>query len=61
MKYLKLLVLFLLPLTFVACDDDEEVMNSGNATVEFGEATITTRESYKFPLYSQATTMVLFG
>lgn len=45
MKYLKLLVLFLLPLTFVACDDDEEVMNLGNATVEFGEATITTRES----------------
>lgn len=45
MKYLKLLALCLLPLTFAACGDDDETMNSGNATVQFGKATITTRES----------------
>lgn len=45
MKYLKLLAFSLLPLAMVSCDDDDEVMNSGNATVQFSEATITTRES----------------
>lgn len=45
MKYLKLLAFFLLPLAMVACGDDDEALNSGNATVQFSEATITTRES----------------
>lgn len=46
MKYLKLLALCLLPLSFAACsDDDEGAINTGNATVEFSSATTETRES----------------
>lgn len=44
MKYLKLLAMMLLPLSMVACSDDEN-MNTGNATVEFESATMEVRES----------------
>lgn len=45
MKYLKLLALFLLPLSFVACSEDEEGVNTGAATVEFAGATMEIKES----------------
>lgn len=45
MKYLKLLAMALLPLSMVACSDDDENINTGNATVEFESATMEVRES----------------
>lgn len=45
MKYLKLLAFSLLPLAMVACGDDDEALNAGNATVQFSEATLSTKEN----------------
>lgn len=46
MKYWKLLAICMLPLSFVACsDDDDAPMNSGNATVEFKSADIQVKEN----------------
>ncbi|MBE6280465.1 MAG: hypothetical protein E7095_00150 [Bacteroides sp.] len=46
MKYWKLLAICMLPLSFVACsDDDDAPMNSGNATVEFQSANMQVKES----------------
>lgn len=46
MKYWKLLAMCLLPLSFVACsDDDEAQMNTGNATVEFQSADMQVKEN----------------
>lgn len=44
MKYLKLLALCLLPISFAACSDDEE-MNSGNATVGFASTELSVTEN----------------
>ena len=44
MKYLKLLALCLLPLSFAACSDDDDI-NSGNATVGFEETSVSVSES----------------
>lgn len=44
MKYLKLLALCLLPISFAACSDDEE-MNSGNATVGFASPEMSVAET----------------
>lgn len=44
MKYLKLLALCLLPISFAACSDDEE-MNSGNATVGFASPEMSVAEN----------------
>ena len=43
MKYLKLLALCLLPLSFAACSDDDDI-NSGNATVGFEETSVSVSE-----------------
>lgn len=43
MKYLKLIVMALLPLAFAACSDDD--FNSGNATVGFEETSVSVSES----------------
>lgn len=45
MKYIKILALSLLPLSFSACSEDEVVLNSGDATVEFENASVTIKES----------------
>lgn len=45
MKYIKLLAMMLLPLTFAACSDDDENMNSGNATVGFSQSEIDVKEN----------------
>lgn len=46
MKYWKLLAICMLPLSFVACsDDDDAPVNSGNATVEFQSATMQVKEN----------------
>mgnify|MGYP003443053335 CR=1 FL=1 len=46
MKYWKLLAICMLPLSFVACsDDDDAPVNSGNATVEFQSATKQVKEN----------------
>lgn len=42
-KYIKLLAFLFLPMAFVACDEDEK-LNSGEATVQFKEATTTISE-----------------
>lgn len=44
MKYLKLLVLCLLPLSFAACSDDDNI-NGGNATVGFSSAEMSASEN----------------
>lgn len=44
MKYLKLLALCLLPLSFTACSDDDEI-NGGNATVGFASTEVTLTEN----------------
>lgn len=44
MKYLKLLALCLLPISFAACSDDEEI-NSGNATVGFTSTELSVTEN----------------
>lgn len=45
MKYIKYLAMFLLPLSFMACSDDEESINGGNATVGFASDQITVKET----------------
>lgn len=45
MKYIKLLAMMLLPLTFAACSDDDKNMNSGNATVGFSQSEIDVKEN----------------
>lgn len=45
MKYRKLLAMCLLPLAFVACSDDDASYNTGEATVEFSQATLEIKES----------------
>lgn len=45
MKYIKLLAMMLLPLAFAACSDDDENMNSGNATVGFSQSEIEIKEN----------------
>lgn len=44
MKYLKLLALCLLPLSFAACSDDEDI-NGGSATVGFASSEVTIAEN----------------
>lgn len=44
MKYLKLLALCLLPLSFAACSDDDNI-NGGNATVGFSSAEMSASEN----------------
>lgn len=44
MKYLKLLAICLLPLSFAACSDEEEI-NSGNATVGFASTEMSFSEN----------------
>lgn len=43
MKYIKILAMLLLPLSFAACSDDEE-FNTGEATVGFANATMEVSE-----------------
>ena len=45
MKYLKLLAICLLPLSFVACSDDDDNINTGEATVAFQSASMEIKES----------------
>lgn len=46
MKYWKLLAICMLPLSFVACsEDDNAPTNTGNATVEFKSATMQVKEN----------------
>jgi len=46
MKYWKLLAMCMLPLSFVACsDDDDAPVNTGNATVQFQNADIQVKEN----------------
>lgn len=46
MKYLKFLVSCLIPLSFIACsEEDEMALNTGNATVSFSQSTIEIKES----------------
>ncbi len=45
MKYRKLLAMCLLPLAFVACSDDDASYNTGEATIEFSQATLEIKES----------------
>lgn len=46
MKHLKNLILCLIPLSFLACnEDDEMVLNTGNATVSFSQSSIEIKES----------------
>ncbi|MBQ8806991.1 MAG: hypothetical protein IJZ68_11170 [Bacteroidaceae bacterium] len=45
MKYLKLLAICLLPLSFVACSDDDDNINTGEATVAFQSASMEIKEN----------------
>lgn len=45
MKYIKLLAMLLLPLAFTACSDDDEKMNTGNATIGFSLSEIDVKEN----------------
>lgn len=45
MKYIKILALSLFTLAFSACSEDEVVLNSGDATVEFENASVEIKES----------------
>ncbi len=47
MKYLKILVAFLLPLSMVACSDDDDAINSGSATIGFAQGEMDVKENVR--------------